>query len=387
MRLWKAASAALREVAMGPCGCVCRALLVLVLMVTGAAWAEAPVETDSADEFYGPLRARDLSPFGYLRLDMRPAFAGNTSPGTWAIETEFAYQNTWAISPTARYYLETQRGPRRSLTAADLDAMRAWSPENYLVDLELAQFDLALYRQLSESWGGFAVLSGVHYGGGVLDATIEQFHQAFGLGSNGRPTVRHGQINVFLDLKGQQYTALDGPSRSGLLDPTVGVRYSGVPLAAPWQLLVEAEAKIPLQGERTWLSTGRVDAGLQATLVRRGEVHAVFGSLALVHYAGSGGNMPTDARLLPTIVAGIESHLTRRTHTVVQLYASPSVYDGDQTNMDELLSAKYQLSLGLRHNRGQHVFTFAVTENVGSLQNSPDVGLLCGWAYRPPRSE
>jgi len=369
----------------GSSRCARRALMAIVSMVAGAAWADAAPGIDPTGGFYGPLRARDMSPFGYLRLDLRPSFAGTAAPGSWTVEAELAYQNTWAISPTARYYLETQAGPRRSLTTTDLDAMRALSPENYLVDLELAQFDVVLQRQLSDDWGAFAVLSGVSYGGGLLDDGIEQFHRAVGLSNNGRPTVRQGQINVFLDLKSQQYAALDAPARSGLLDPTLGVRYTGIALAPPWQLVLEAETKIPLQGEREWLSTGRVDAGLQATLMRRNEGHAFYGSLALVRYAGSAGSLPTDAQLLPTIVAGFESHLTRRTHALVQLYASPSVYDDEQTNMEELLSTKYQLSLGLRHHRGKHVFSFAVTENVGSLQNTPDIGLQFGWAYRPPR--
>ena len=376
------------RVSAGPgCGVRCTRLvrLALLWMVAAAAWAEAPPATEATEEFYGPLRARDLSPFGYLRLDMRPSFAGDMARGTWSIESEFAYQNTWAISPTASYYLESQRGPRRSLTVADLDAMRAWSPENYLVDLELAQFDVVLHRQLSADWGTFVVLSGVNYGGGLLDDTIEQFHQAFGLGNDGRPSVRQGQINLFFDLKGQRYAALDAPSRSGLLDPTIGVRYTGIPLRAPWQLVLAAETKIPLSGERAWLSTGRVDAGLQATLVRSSGRHALYGNVALVRYAGSEGSLRTEAQLLPALVAAYELHLTSRTHSIVQFYASPSVYEQEQTNLDELLATKYQLSVGLRHHRGKHLFTFALTENIGSLQNTPDVGLQFGWVYRSPR--
>lgn len=49
--------------------------------------------------FYGLLRARDLTPFGFLRLDMRPAHAVTIEPGSWAIEAELGYQNTWALSP------------------------------------------------------------------------------------------------------------------------------------------------------------------------------------------------------------------------------------------------------------------------------------------------
>ena len=369
----------------GTIGCARRVLLVLVWMVAGAASAEAPPGIDLAEEFYGPLRARDLSPFGYLRLDMRPSFAGNVSPGAWSIETEFAYQNTWAISPAAQRYLKSQPVPRRSLDSQDLDAIRAMSAESFLVDLELAQFDVILHRQLSQDWGAFVVLSGVNYGGGLLDGTIEQFHQAFGLDNNGRPRVRSGQINVFVDLKGQQYASLDAESRSGLLDPTIGIRYTGTPLESPWQLVLEGELKIPLQGAREWLSTGRVDAGVQASLVRRGDRHAVYGSLALVQYAGSAGNLPTAARLLPTFVAGIESHLTTRTHAILQFYASPSVYDSSQTRMDELLSTKYLVSFGLRQHRGRHLYSFALTENVANLHSTPDIGVQFGWAYRPSR--
>src|SRR5262245_20033105 len=61
--------------------------------------------------YLGLLRARDLTSFGFLRLDMRPAHAVAAEPGTWAIETELAYQNTWALSPEVENYLSgiTQR--------------------------------------------------------------------------------------------------------------------------------------------------------------------------------------------------------------------------------------------------------------------------------------
>ena len=55
--------------------------------------------------FYGLLRSRDLTPFGFVRLDMRPAHAVSIEPGNWAIETEIAYQNTWALSREVEHYL------------------------------------------------------------------------------------------------------------------------------------------------------------------------------------------------------------------------------------------------------------------------------------------
>ena len=43
---------------------------VMVILAAGAQGASAE---DAS--FYGLLRGRDLTPFGYLRLDMRPGFA------------------------------------------------------------------------------------------------------------------------------------------------------------------------------------------------------------------------------------------------------------------------------------------------------------------------
>ena len=63
--------------------------------------------------FYGLLRARDLTPFGFVRLDMRPGHAVSIEPGDWAIETELAYQNTWAVSPQVEHYLNGLEGTGR----------------------------------------------------------------------------------------------------------------------------------------------------------------------------------------------------------------------------------------------------------------------------------
>src|SRR5262245_59519093 len=46
----------------------------------------AAAHADDSYRFYGLLRSRDLSPFGFTRLDMRPAHAVAIEPGTWAIE-------------------------------------------------------------------------------------------------------------------------------------------------------------------------------------------------------------------------------------------------------------------------------------------------------------
>jgi len=358
-------------------------LMLATPWLSGVVRADASADDSRAQQqFYGPLRARDLSPFGYLRLDMRPAYSGWMEPGRWAIESELGYQNTWALSDNVRKYLDTYP-ERRTLTPADVDAIRQLSGESYLVDLELAELDVTLHRQFTQAWGAYLILGGVAYHGGFLDNAIEQFHSAFGLSNHSREAVTRNQINLLLDLKSGQFADVDAAPRSGLLDPTVGIRYSGLRLPGPWSLMLEAAAKVPIAGARDWLSTGRTDIGLQASLMRRGERHAFYTSLALVDYAGAASPFQPSAKVLPTLVVGVDSHLTDRTHAILQFYASPSVYDADQTSLEELRATKYQLTLGVRHHRGPHMVTFAITENLGSFDNTPDIVMQLGWAYRP----
>ena len=54
------------------------------------------------------------------------------------------------------------------------------------------------------------------------------------------------------------------------------------------------------------------------------------------------------------------------------------MYTTEQTDLDELLSDKFQLSLGFRHRFDCCVVSFAATENLQNLNNTPDVGFQLG---------
>jgi hypothetical protein len=339
-----------------------------------------PASLASDSDYFGLLRARDLTPFGFLRLDMRPAHAVYAPAGTWAIETEFAYQNTWAISPEVQGYLDSLDG-RRQIGATELEAIRGLPGENFLVDLELAELDITLHHKFSRHWGAYVVLSAVSYDGGFLDGTIEQFHDTFGFSPNGRSAVKRNDVNVILDLKSAQQAMLEAPVSGGLLDPTIGIRFSGVTLPGNWGLVLEAAAKLNLQGRELFLSTGRDDFGVQATLQRFSRHHAFYVSGAAVYYDGTTSITPTPAQIVPTFIAGYERRLSSDTHLIVQGYMSPSIYSRSETDLSELLTTKYQLSLGVYRRIGSGVMSFAITENVRNLSNTPDIGLQLGWAH------
>ena len=354
---------------------------ILTAFLAMAATYGPPLSSAESD-YLGLVRARDLTTFGFLRLDIRPAHAVHSAPGTWAIETELAHQNTWALSSGARKYLDGLSG-RRNLGPEEVADIRALPGENYVFDMELAELDVTLHYKFTEHWGGYLVLSGVNYSGGFLDGTIENFHDALGFDDNARPAVEQDAINLIADLDSADIAVFDAPTTGGLLDPTIGVRYSSPQQLKGWNYVVEAAAKLALQGEEEFLSTGRSDYGVQATLQRFGDHHAWYVSASAVYYDGRSSITPTDPQVIPTLVLGYERKLNDKTHLVLQTYISDSIYSKEDTRLASLLDTKMQLSVGIYRRMGRGVLSFAFTENLQNFNNTPDVGLLLGWAYSP----
>jgi hypothetical protein len=350
------------------------AMLLLASLTSGALAADPG--------FYGPLRARDLTPFGFLRLDMRPGNTEEVEPGRWTIETDFAYQNTWATSPDVEKYLNGLDG-RRELGPEEWQAIKDLPGENYLVDLELLQVDVTVNYQISDRWGAYLIASGASIGGGFLDSTIENFHKAIHQPSFGRPGAARNDMNLLFDLKSGQYAAFEAPTSGGLLDPVIGLRYTIPALTDRWSMTVESAVKIPLADQGRNLSTGHTDVGMQLSLQRTGVKDAWYINAAAVYYAGSNNFIPEPEQVLPTLVVGYERKITPRTNLIFQGYVSRSVYEDEQTDLSELTGSKIQLSGGVHHRRGAQLFTFALTENIGNINNTPDIGFQLGWSYHP----
>jgi hypothetical protein len=337
-------------------------------------------------QLYGLLRSRDLTPFGFLRLDMRPAHAVSIEPGSWAIETQIDYQNTWALSPDVEQYLTSlEPTGRHDIGAAELQAIRDLPGENYLLDLELALLDVTFHYKISQVWTAYIIASGVSYQGGFLDSTIEGFHDTFGFSTFGRPAVTRNQVNLIYDLKSTQFATLGAPTDGGLLDPTFGLRYTGWTLPGKWHLATEIAVKVPISGRRMLLSTGNTDYGVQMSLQRKGQHHAFYIDAAAVYYDGSSEISVQDSQVVPTLIFGYERILTSRTNVNLQGYISESVYSRDETDLDELLGQKYQLSLGVRHRLSNFLVTFGITENLQNINNTPDIGFQLGVAWVPLR--
>jgi hypothetical protein len=355
------------------------------------ATAQQPTERVAGDtvvaqqwSHVGLLRARDLTPFGLLRLDMLPAHTADAEVGAWTFEVEYAYQNTFVMSDNARDYLASRGAGREPLRPEDAAAILALPGEAYLVDGEVGLADLIVQRRTSEYWSVYLAIPYIHYEAGAFDSTIESFHDAIGFSQQGRDLLSRDRFAIVYGIGDVDFAQLDRGVEGGFGDPVIGVRYSLPEPRFGWDVVAELAVKIAVDGERFLLSTGEHDLGAQVTLQRRlGRTgrHALYLSGSAVYYAGRPETPGDEAQLTPTLIGGYSFGLTQSTSLILQSYASRSVVQ--DSTVEELTDDKFQLSLGLQSRGKSVLWSLAVTENISNFGNTPDVGLQLGLAYMP----
>jgi len=322
----------------------------------------------------GLLRVRDLTPFGILRLDFLPAHAVAARPGTWALEVNLSYQNTFVMSENVAGYLKDKGGGGRvEMTKEDADALVARGEEAYFVDLEMALLDLTAHYRFSPHWGGYVTVPVLSFRDGFLDSTIEGFHERFGFDTAHRDLAVRDRLQVVVAGGGARLAIFE-PSGEGVGDPVFGARYSMAAEPDRWNLILEGAVKVAWRDEEPLLSSGKSDAGVQLSYQRFFDRQAFYLTGSAVYFSGSDNPVTPDLeQVIPTVVLGWERRLTRRTNGILQLYASPSVVQ--DSDLDELTADKYLLSLGFQTRRGGWFYRWALTENLQNFSNTPDVGV------------
>lgn len=355
----------------------CLALLAGFLLVASASAASAPSDGEPPPapeaewQTLGLMRVRDLTPFGLARLDLLPAHAVAATPGTFALEVNLSYQNTWALSENVRDYLAERGVERGKIGADDIAGILALPGDAYLFDGEVGLLDLTLHYRASRHFGLYATIPYFNADGGFLDSTIESFHNNAGLSNAGREFAPH---NRFLAVAGLDRTTIviDEAPESEFGDPVFGVRYSFNPSNQGYNVVLEAAAKIVLDKSGRLVSTGSNDYGLQLSLQRFFRRNALYLSLANVYYRSPDLGLSEDL-WIPTVVAGWETRIAKHTSFILQAYASKSAVQ--ETDLDELSAAKLQATVGLQWLYRGHVVRLGITENLANFDNTPDIGV------------
>jgi hypothetical protein len=345
-------------------------------------WAAAAPAADQ-DEWNHPglLRGRDLTPFGLFRLDMLPAHTIDARQDSFAVEVLTAYQNTFVMSDNVREYLEARNMVKEPLSRADADEILNMGRDAYYVDAEVGLIDVVIHKRLSTWWTSYVSLPYIGYGRGVLDDTIESFHDAVGFSQQGRDLVARDQFQMVYNVRGARFSQL-AQTPGGWGDPVFGFRYSMPEPRYGWNMVFELGAKFAIFGERFLLSTGRDDYGTQLTLQRTWGRHAAYIAGSAVYYAGGPETPADEHQIIPTALFGYGFGITRDTTAILQAYASRSTVQ-DAEDVEELTENKYQLSIGLQQRVGHVQWSLAVTENISNFSNTPDIGAQLGLAYFP----
>jgi hypothetical protein len=350
---------------------------VFLVGATVAALGVSGAAADDAEWFHiGPLRIRDLTPFGIQRLDFLPADALGQSAGDWTLDLNLSYQNTFVLSPNVAEYLRQKgNGQRVGITPDDAQILLGGEEEAYLLDGELGLFDLTAHYHFTEHWSGYLTLPVLFYADGIFDEFIESFHDQFGFDTANRELVKQDDLTVLSRL-GDRRLALFEPPDDGVGDPVFAGSYTFFPEPGRWNLIAEAAVKVAFRDHDFFHSSGRSDYGVQLSLQRFFGKQALYLSVSEVYFSGFDPSAldppPLVRNWITTVVLAYERRFFGPVNGIFQLYRSPSTVAG--TSLDDVTADKYQLSSGLQWQRGGWVYRLAVTENLRNFENTPDVG-------------
>ena len=305
-------------------------------------------------------------------MDFLPAHAVSATPGTWALELNMSYQNTYVLSDNVADYLRAKGGGRRvRYTEADLAGIVALPGEAYIVDGELGVIDLTAHYRFTHHWGAYLTLPALFYERGFLDSTIEGFHNLIGVGQENRDLAEQNQFFVVSKTRSGTLAFSEPPSE-GLADPVLGARYSIVAEPKRWNVIVEASVKPSFREAKALVSSGQTDYGVQVSAQWFFRRQALYLAGSAVQYGGVEiEGIDHENLLVPTMTLAWEFGMGRKVNGIIQLYASPSVVR--DTDLDELKETKYLTSLGIQGLVKTWVWRLALTENLLTFENTADI--------------
>lgn len=340
------------------------------------AWtAEADINRYLIDT--GPLRVRDqfLPGLGYLAFD--PVSADILDNGAWQVDVIFTASNTFAHSDEVDRLLES----RSRREAVSLEVLRDIATDGaqegvFYLDGEHARWALALRRGIGHGLQVELVLPVIHFGGGLLDSTIEGFHDTFSLGQAGRLGVPRNAFTAYVRAPGREtYVAVAPGTTIG--DAIVGARYNlrhGHADAA-LELALEFLAKLPTGDTRSLTSSGSSDVGLQmigTRYFRNGCLHFSIGTAHLGRHRLLG----LDSQTVLSGMLAWEFGIGTNTTALLQATVSQSPFEALRSA--EIASASTQLTVGVKHSIGPNVVFVGLTENLANFNNTADIGLHIG---------
>jgi hypothetical protein len=337
-----------------------------------------PALADGASLYFidtGPLRLRDTFILNSGFLIMEPDTPTPVTDGRWRLDVFHTKSNSFAKSNTVEETLKA-RPVREPVT---VEQLRSIDPDGALLylDGELDITKISLDYQVNAAWQFGVLLQRLEFHGGVLDDSIEDFHDNFGFGQAGRTGVPKNQFNAYLRSRNGEYYIDQAPS-SQLGDVVLNAKYShpvnGSNLNG-WVWGVKTAIKLPMN-DAGLLSSGETDVGVQFLLARN-NARSCFHADVSVTYLGEHTAYAVLAQTVVSVTAAYEWGLSPVSSVVGQLTVSQSPLRS--LNIPELAETNTQISLGYKRQVAAHTALFAAfTENIAHFDNTADIGFHLG---------
>jgi hypothetical protein len=290
-----------------------RLLLVVCVLLWGS-----PVIADD-----GPLQVKNRFPLHLLFLTPRPTSPELPAAGEW--------QAAAAIDYSAIHFHQDNRD---------------W---DFLVDLEMTTFNLALTCAVSPGVALSFDLAAVNMGGGFLDGFLENYHDALGVSNYGREERPKNEFAYQVRRQGELW--LRGESSEWQMADSVVSALIRLPAPDSVRNLQHAlitSLKLPLGDAEAGTGSGAWDFGLYWTAAYHPGSWSFYlmPGVALISDPRNNGPEVT-ARNSYSLVAGAAYHYSDRWRWLVQMngFSSPI----QRTGIGELDNGAVELAFGFHY--------------------------------------
>jgi hypothetical protein len=343
------------------------------------------------EPFDDPFALRNQLPFNLLFLDGTPRAAGLLERGGRMTSIRAAYESTFVtnrdlVDEFRRDDFATYGG---RVTLPILETVAASEPGRsaYMMDGETLRAALEIRVGLGGRLEASAELPILLHGAGFLDRPIDRYHEALGLPDGGRGAFVEDRFVMGYVADGETVYLEHAPGGLRQGDLVLSCRAAALREGrrAPG-IALGAALKLPTGDARRLDGSGHADAGVSVAVskrVGRSVLHAGYSFTRIGGWALAPSTRLEDPR---SLYAAWAFDLSSRVALVGQVSRSSGAFPFRAGS--DLGRLAQEITAGARwKTRSGRLAEAALIENLDTYLNTPDIGLLLGYAWLPQAAQ
>ena len=301
----------------------------------------------------GPLDFRSSSPGQSIRLNMPLLWPAMISPG-WGVNMIAGINNVWL------------------------------NEDEFLFDYELFDGHINVTYGFNEYFGIIGFIDHRYYWGGIMDGFIKNGHDLFNICQNGRDKWPENKTSYMLkDLEGEILYSSDRINRD-FENTGIGIGFNHILTTGNQQWLPAVSfggiLRYGIHGPQN--SEKPLDFGFQIGLSKRlGDEWLIYGQVGYEQYNQNEFKYGNIVRTFKSGAFSVLISIAWNIRPNIPIYLQYNIHEGVIKNLGSFKDPVHELNLGLKWRlNNTSVIQFGLVENVVSLHNSNDFGLLFGYS-------